>query len=349
MSTTGRSGARTAWRRQAMQRRQLMGWFAAAAAPMAASVPMQVLAQAAAPPQAQMRDKPIQIIVPFGPGGSGDISARMLAEFLTRKANRSVIVDNKPGGNGIIGVEAVRMAPADGSVLLLATTSTHLANPALYRKLPYDPGKDFRLVGSFGPGSTYMLVRPDAPYADLQDFIRKAKAKPGSINYGHFNATSNVTGALFAHEAGISLAPIPYKQVGQAMSDLLAGQIQVVFTDTVAGDSFVSSGQLKALAVHSDARLKRYPNVPLITETIPNFTIRGGFLGIAVPAATPLAVQNQLNAWINEAVTTDPIKAKLDGFAFAPARVSLADLARFEREEREKWKGYVEIAKIEVQ
>lgn len=318
-----------------MKRRQCLAWLAGA--PLAAMAP------------AFGQDKPIQIVVPFGPGGSGDISARLLAEYLTKKTGRTVFVDNKPGGNGIIGVETARMAPADGSVLLLATTSTHLANPSLFRKLPYDPGKDFRLVGSFGPGSTYMLVRPDAPWATLQDFIKAAKAAPDSINYGHFNATSNVTGALFAHEAGIRLAPIPYKQVGQAMSDLIAGQIQVVFTDTVAGDSFVASNQLRALAVHSDARLKRYPNVPLIAESIPNFTIRGGFLGIAVPAATPMAVQERLNRQINEAITTDPIKSKLEGFAFAPAKVSLAELATFEREERAKWKSYVEIAKIEVQ
>jgi tripartite-type tricarboxylate transporter receptor subunit TctC len=314
-----------------MDRRQ---WLlqSLAAWPLAAALP------------ARAQDKPIQIIVPFGPGGSGDISARMLSEFLTRKTGRAVVVDNKPGGNGIIGVEAARIAPADGSVLLLATTSTHLANPALFHKLPYDPGKDFRLVGS-----TYLLVRPDAPYKTLQDFVRAAKAAPGKLNYGHFNATSKVTAALFAHEAGIELTAIPYKQVGQAMSELMAGQIQVVFTDTVQGDSFVASGQLRALAVHSDARLKRYPELPRIAESIPNFTIRGGFLGIAVPAATPLAVQQQLNGWINEAVTTDPIKSRLEGFAFTPASVSLEQLAAFEREERAKWKQYVDIAKIEVQ
>ncbi len=318
-----------------MDRRQWLQGLAAL--PLAAALP------------ARAQDRPIQIIVPFGPGGSGDISARMLSDFLTKKTGRAVVVDNKPGGNGIIGVEAARTAPADGSVLLLATTSTHLANPALFHKLPYDPGRDFRLVGSFGPGSTYLLVRPDAPYRTLQEFVRAAKAAPGKLNYGHFNATSKVTAALFAHEAGIDLTPIPYKQVGQAMSELMAGQIQVVFTDTVQGDSFVASGQLRALAVHSDARLRRYPDLPLIAESIPNFTIRGGFLGIAVPAATPLAVQQQLNGWINEAVTTDPIKSRLEGFAFSPASVTLAELSAFEREERAKWKQYVEIAKIEVQ
>lgn len=294
-------------------------------------------------------EKPIQIIVPFGPGGSGDISARMLGDYLTRKTGRTVVVDNRPGANGIIGVEAARNAPADGSVLLLATTSTHLANPSLFRKLPYDPGKDFRLVGSFGPGSTYMLVRPDAPWKTLKDFVAAAKASPGKINYGHFNATSKVTAALFAHAAGIELAAIPYKQVSQAMSELIAGQIQVVFTDTVAGDSFVAANQLRALAAHSDTRLKRYPDVPLITESYPSFTIRGGFLGIAVPAATPVDVQQRLNALINEGVTTDPIRSKLESFAFAPAKLSLQQLADFERGEREKWKSYVDIAQIEVQ
>ena len=299
--------------------------------------------------QAFAQDKPIQIIVPFGPGGSGDISARMLADYLTKKTGRSVVVDNRPGANGIVGVEAVRMAPADGSVLLLATTSTHLANPALFRKLPYDPEKDFRLVGSFGPGSTYVLVRPDAPFKTLQDFVNAAKTNPGKFNYGHFNATSKVSAALFAHDAGIELTAVPYKQVSQAMTELIAGQIDVVFTDTVAGDAFVASGQLRALAVHSDAKLKRYPNIPLVTETYPQYSIRGGFLGIAVPAATPLETQQKLNQQINDAVTTDPIKTKLEGFAFAPSKVSLQDLKNFERDERAKWKNYVSIAKIEVQ
>lgn len=321
-----------------MQRRQFFSSMASLAATTLA--PSLVQAQ---------EEKPIQIIVPFGPGGSGDISARMLGDYMTRKMGRAVIVDNRPGANGVIGVEAARKGAADGSVLLLATTSTHLANPSLFRKLPYDPGRDFRLVGSFGPGSTYMLVRPDAPYKTLQDFVAAAKNSPGKINYGHFNATSKVTAALFAHDAGIELTPVPYKQVSQAMQELIGGQIQVVFTDTVAGDAFVASGQLRAIAAHSDSRLKRYPDVPLIADSYPQFTIRGGFLGVAVPAATPLETQQRLNQMINDAVTTDPIRSKLENWAFSPARVSLEELATFERVEREKWKGYVKIAQIEVQ
>ncbi len=318
-----------------MKRRQFAEWIGA--------LPLAAL------PSAWSQTKQIQIIVPFGPGGSGDISARMLADFITRKTGQAVVVENRAGANGVIGVESVRKAPADGSVMLLATTSTHLANPSLFKKLPYDPEKDFRLVGSFGPGSTYMLVRPDAPWATLQDFVAAAKANPGKINYGHFNATSQVTGALFAQTAGINLTPIPYKQVNQAMSELLGGQIQVIFTDTVQGDSFVASKVLRALVVHSSARLKKYPQIPMISETYPNFNIQGGFLGIAVPAATPLEIQQRLNDWVNEAVTTDPIKSRLEGFAFAPQKISLAELLAGERQEREKWRVYVPMAGIEVQ
>lgn len=321
-----------------MQRRQ---WIKSLA-----TLPLATLG-ASLPAWAQ--DKPIQLIVPFGPGGSGDISARLLSEFITKKTGRAVVVDNRPGGNGIIGVEAVRNAPADGSVLLLATTSTHLANPNLFRKLPYDPGRDFRLVGSFGAGSTYMLVKPDAPYKSLQDFIRAAKAAPNALNYGHFNATSKVSAALFAHAAGIELTAIPYKQVGQAMSELIAGQIHVVFTDTAQGDALVASGQLRALAVHSSARLQRQPDVPLITEALPGFKLAGGLLGIAVPAATPLATQQALNDLVNECVTSDPAKSRLEGFAFSPQRMSLAELAAYERDERANWKQYVRIANIELQ
>jgi len=318
-----------------MKRRQFAG--------MVGALPWAVV------PSAWSQPKSIQIIVPFGPGGSGDISARMFADFITRKTGQTVVVENRAGANGVIGVEQVRKAPADGSVLLLATTSTHLANPSLFKKLPYDPEKDFRLVGSFGTSSSYMLVRPDVPWSTLQEFVAAAKAAPGSINYGHFNASSQVTCALFANTAGIQLTPIPYKQVNQAMSELIGGQIQVIFTDTVQGDSFVASKVVRALAVHSTSRLKKYPNVPMITESYPNYTIQGGFLGIAVPAATPVEIQQRLNDWMNEAISTDPIKSRLEGFSFTPQKLSLAELLAGERREREKWRTYVPMAGIEVQ
>ncbi|MDW5445027.1 tripartite tricarboxylate transporter substrate binding protein [Polaromonas sp. SM01] len=293
-------------------------------------------------------DKPLQIIVPFGPGGSGDITARMLAEFITKKTGRPAMVDNRPGANGIVGVEAVRKSPSDGSVVLLATTSTHSANPSLYKKLPYDPERDFTLVGHFGGSSSYMLVKPNAPYKTLADFVQAAKAAPGKLNYGYFNASSQVPGALLGQVAGIELTAIPYKQVNTAMTELIAGQIDVIFVDSVAGDSFVSSGQLRALAAQSAKRLVKYPSVPLISETYPSYGV-SGFLGIAVPAGTPATTLQLLNDLINEAITTDPMRARLEGFGFSPKKMSLSQLATFDKEERAKWKNYVAIARMEPQ
>ncbi|MFI5444595.1 Bug family tripartite tricarboxylate transporter substrate binding protein [Polaromonas sp. UC242_47] len=293
-------------------------------------------------------DKPLQIIVPFGPGGSGDITARMLAEFITKKTGRPAMVDNRPGANGIVGVEAVRKSPPDGSVVLLATTSTHSANPSLYKKLPYDPERDFTLVGHFGGSSSYMLVKPNAPYKTLADFVQAAKAAPGKLNYGYFNASSQVPGALLGQVAGIELTAIPYKQVNTAMTELIAGQIDVIFVDSVAGDSFVNSGQLRALAAQSAKRLVKYPSVPLISETYPSYGV-SGFLGIAVPVGTPAATLQFLNDLINEAITTDPMRARLEGFGFSPKKMSLSQLATFDKEERAKWKNYVAIARMEPQ
>ena len=321
-----------------MQRRRVIA--ACAALPFAHGL-QDALAQAAP-------DKTLLIIVPFGPGGSGDITARMLAEFIARKTGRASVVENRPGANGIVGVEAAKKAPADGNTLLLSTTSTHSANPSLYRKLPYDPEKDFRLVGSFGTGSSLMLVRPDAPWKTLAEFVQAAKAAPGRINYGHFNASSHAPGALLSQLAGIELTPIPYKQIGNAMTELIAGQIQVIFVDSIAGDSFVASGQLRLLAAQSEKRLLKYPATPLISEAYPGYST-SGFLGVSVPAGTPPTVQQALNDIVNEAVASEPMKSKLESLGFAPRRMSLTELAAFDREERAKWKVYVAVAKIEPQ
>ena len=293
--------------------------------------------------------KPIRIIVPFAPGGSGDITARLLAEYLTRKTGQSVVVENKPGANGIIGVEAAKRSPADGSVLLLATTSTHLANPSLYKALPYDPEKDFSLVGHFGGGSMLVLVRPAGPYKSLSDLVNAARANPEKLNYGHFNASSHIPGAMIGQITGIKLTPVPYKQIGNAMTDLISGQLDVIFVDSVAGDSLAASGQLRAIAAHGQKRLPKYPNVPLIAETYPAYNVSAGMLGIAVPKGTPLAVQQALNDLINDAITTDPMKGSLENFGFHPKAMTLAELAAFVTRDRALWKEQVTLAGIEPQ
>lgn len=294
------------------------------------------------------RSRPMHIIVPFAPGGSGDITGRLIGQYFGDKTGQKVVIENKPGANGIIGVEAAKSAPADGQTLLLATTSTHAANPSLYRKLPYDPEKDFTIVGVFGSGGSYMLVKPDAPYRSFADFITYARARPGALNYGHFNASSNVPGALLNNVAELELTPVPYKQIGTAMTDLMAGQIQVVFVDSAAGDAYVSNGQLRALAITRRDRWAKHPELPAVAEFYPGFEVTG-FLGLAVPAGTPRDAMLTLNGLINDAITSEPVRSKLEGFGFTPRSMSLNECIAFVRSERAKWARYVVMAKIEPQ
>jgi len=291
----------------------------------------------------------VRIVVPFGPGGSGDITARMFGEFLTKKTGASVVVENKPGASGVIGVEAAKRSPNDGSVLLLAATSTHLANPSLFRSLPYDPERDFTLVGHFGGGSMLVLVRPQSPFRTLADLVAAAKAAPDKLNYGHFNASSNIPGAMLGRVAGARLTPIPYKAIANAMTDLISGQIDVVFVDSVAGDSYAQSGQLRAIAAAGPKRLPKYPDVPLITETYPDYEVSAGMLGIAVPAGAPPAVLQTLNDLCNEAIATDPMRSALINFGFHPKPMSLAELAAWASKERAAWREQVAVARIEPQ
>jgi tripartite-type tricarboxylate transporter receptor subunit TctC len=313
-----------------------------------AAVTGLTLAGAATRAPAQPARRPYQIIVPFAPGGSGDITGRLVGQYIEGRTGLKVVVENKPGANGIIGVEAARLAPPDGFSMMLATTSTHAANPSLYRKLPYDPERDLPIVGVFGTGGGYLVVKPDAPYKTFAEFIAYAKAHPGALNFGHFNASSQVPGFLMNNLAGIDLRAVAYKQIGAAMTDLIGGQIQLIFVDTAAGDAYVNSGQLRALAVTRPDRMARHPSLPTVAETYPEFVMTG-FLGMAVPAGTPPDAQQALNDLINDAILSDAIRAQLESFGFTPKRMSLAECVAHVRAERAKWKKYVALAQIEPQ
>jgi len=292
--------------------------------------------------------KGMKIIVPFAPGGSGDITARLVAQHITATTSQPVVVENKPGANGIIGVEAAKASPADGQTLVLATTSTHSANVSLFRKLPYDPEKDFTLVGVFGSSGSYLLVRPESSFASLSDLVAYGRANPGRLNYGHFNASSMVPGALMKSMAGVDMTPVAYKQIGNAIADLISGQIQVIFADTTAGDTYVTSGQLRALAVTRLERIRKYPALPTIHESFPGFESTG-FLGVAVHSGAPAASKQSLNDLVNAAIMAEPMHSRLINFGFTPKPMSLAECAAFASRERAKWAQYVALAKIEPQ
>lgn len=305
-----------------------------------------LLAACPARAQAGFPARPVRIIVPFAPGGSGDITARLVGSHIEARTGQPVVIDNRPGANGIIGTMAVKAAPPDGHTLLLATTTTLSANPSLVRDLPYDPAWDFVAVGFFGSNGAYLVVRPDAPWRSVAELVAAAKAAPGRLFYGHFNASSRVPAELLNALAGIRIQGVPYRAIGAAFADLIAGRLQAIFVDTTAGDAYLQQNQVRALATTRPGRWSRFPDLPAMDETYPDFALTG-FLGLAVPAGTPAAVCERLNALVNEAILAEPARGRMVGFGFNPEAIGLARIAELVAEERRKWARYVQLAGIE--
>ncbi len=315
------------------------------ALPVLAALPMSnVLAQAETFPT-----KAIRIIVPFAPGGSGDITARLVGKYIEDKTGQPFVIENKPGANGIVGALSVKSAPPDGYTLMLATTSTNAANIHMYKNPGYDPEKDFQVVGIIGSSGAFLVVPADDPYKTLADLLAYAKANPGKLNFGYFNASSQVPAEVLAKRAGVEWQGVAYKAIGNAWTDLYAGNIQFMFVDLTAGRGQVVADKARPLAVTLPARSPLYPDLPILAETFPGFTSTG-FLAIAVPKATPKPVQERLNALINEALTSPEIAKRLaEEFALTSRPLTLEQCAQQDREERAKWAEYVKIARIEPQ
>jgi tripartite-type tricarboxylate transporter receptor subunit TctC len=295
--------------------------------------------------------KAIRIIVPFAPGGSGDITSRLIGKYIEDKTGQPFVVENKPGANGIVGVLAVKAAAPDGYTLMLATTSTNAANIHMFRSPGYDPEKDFLVVGVIGSSGAFLVVPADSPYKTLADLLAYAKANPGKLNFGYFNASSQVPAEVLRKRAGVEWQAVAYKAIGNAWTDLYAGAIQFMFVDLTAGRGQVVANKARplALALTLPNRSPLYPDLPTLAETFPGFTSTG-FLAVAVPKATPLPIQEKLNTLINEAITSPDIQNRLvNEFALTAKPLTLEQCAAQDRDERAKWAEYVKIAKIEPQ
>src|SRR6195952_3647906 len=290
--------------------------------------------------------RPIRIIVPFGPGGSGDITARLIGRQIEEKTKQAGVIDNRPGANGIIGTMAVKTSEPDGYTVLLITTSTHAANMSLVRNLAYDPAKDFTILGVFRSSGSYLMVRPQAPWRDLAGFIAAAKAAPGKLTFGHFNASSRTPPEYLGRLAGIELQGVPYRAIGNAVTDLMSGEIHCLFVDTTASNQYLQNGQLRPLAITRLTRAPANPEVPAIAETFPGFELTG-FLGMAVPSATPRDIVVQLNGFIREALAAPEVRRRMDEFGLSWDITDLAACEAEVRAERERWTEYTRVAGIQ--
>ena len=290
-------------------------------------------------------NKNARIICPFAPGGSGDISSRLFAEHFKAATGQTLVVENRAGASGGIGAAAVKNTNPDGYTLMLSTQSILIANELFYKTLPYDP-KDFVTVGLLGATCMFMLVNPAAPYKSVGEIVAHAKASPEKLTAAYYNTSSRIGAAIFASCAGIQFNEIPYKDVGQAAVDLIAGRLSVTFLDTVAAAQHVQSRSLKPLAVTSGKRLDIYPDVPALSETFPGTEVLA-FLSVSVAKEVPQEIQQKLNALINGTTKDPAILPRLEPMGLILKQLDLAGVDAFVAEERKRWTEYVAIAKIE--
>ena len=293
--------------------------------------------------------KPITLVVPFGPGSGTDQMARLYAKALGDEAKVSVVVDNKGGASGFIAAQHVAKAAPDGYTLMMTTNTTHAANEHLFKKLPYDPVKDFAPIGLLSTGQMLLLVRPDSPYKSLADLLAAAKKAPGKIDFGSGSSSSQVAGYLLQQMAHVDMLNVPYKSNPQAITDLIGGRFAFMFADAPTALPQVQGGKLRALAASSGKRLASLPDVPTVAEAgVKGYDMSYWFAAYA-PAGTPPAVIAKLNQLFAKASATEEVKASLARTSGVLALGTPEGLAQFPAAESKKWGEVIRAAGIEAQ
>ena len=257
-------------------------------------------------------EKPIHVVVPFGAGSSTDTLARAVTTAMSEEIGKAIVVDNKPGAEGFIGVQAVQTAAADGYTLLLTSSSTHVLNVHLYKTLPYDAIKDFAPISTLGIIPLALNTKTGSPFTSVQTVIDAARKQPGKITFGSATASMRLSGEMFQQKTGVNLLNVPYKSVAAAVTDLLGGQIDLVFVDSTSVGAQVKAGTVKVLGVTTQKRNPSMPNVPTIEEAgVPGYDFSAWF-GVYAPARTPTAIVNRLHAVITKAMSAKQVQNVMD-------------------------------------
>jgi tripartite-type tricarboxylate transporter receptor subunit TctC len=288
--------------------------------------------------------RPVRIVVGFAAGGTGDLLTRVIGQWLSERLGQPIIIDNRPGGGGNISTEAVVRAPSDGYTLLQVGTS-HAVNTTLY-KLDFDLVRDIAPVAGIARAHLVMLVRPSFPAKTVPEFISYAKANPGKINMASAGSGSSprLAGVLFQLMTGIHMVHVPYRGGAPAMSDLIAGQVQVMFSNLPAVE-YIRAGKLHALAVTTAARSDEFPDLPTIGEFVPGYEASAWY-GIGAPQGTSADIVDKLNKETNAALADPKIKARLADFGGTVLTGSPANFGKLIAEETEKWAKVIRTANI---
>ena len=294
--------------------------------------------------------KNIRWVVPYPAGGGSDFLARTIGQQLATQVNQTILVDNKPGGNTSIAAAEVARAPADGYTILSADNGTMVFNSALYAKLPYNPDKDLTPVTLMGKFPMILVVGPGSDAKDAKDFVAKAKAQPGRINYGSAGAGSphHLAMELLKVNAGLHLVHIPYRGAAPALADLAGGQVPAMMVDLAAGAAFIKSGKIRPLAVANPTRLAQLPDVPTFAELGFKGVEAAAQVGVVAPAGTSPEVVNTLQKQIATAINTPAVRQKLIDFGIEPVASTPKEYSELIRSEVVRWHALIKKQKISL-
>ncbi len=292
--------------------------------------------------------KPVRLIVPFGPGGPGDAIGRMLSKKLTESLGQSVVVDNRSGATTIVGTQIAAESPADGYTVLLIST-THAVNPSLFKKLPYDPVRDFTPVTLVTATPFMLVVHPSVAANSVAELVALARSKPGQLNYGSSGNGSSIhlTTELLKAAAKIEMTHVPYKGSGPAFIDLMGGQVHILFSSTVSSLPHVKTGKVRGLAITSLKRAPSLPAMPTVAESYPGFESSSWF-GLLVAARTPAPIVERLLTDTRAALHSPEINQALVSQGAEPGGNSPAEFAAYFQSEIKKWGRVIDAAAIKL-
>ncbi|HBO83225.1 MAG TPA: ABC transporter substrate-binding protein, partial [Cupriavidus sp.] len=289
-------------------------------------------------------DKPIKLVVPYAAGGTTDIIARVVGTRLGAVLKQPVVVENRPGAGGAVGSAYAAKQPADGYTLVMEVESSHAVNPNVYQKTAYDPVKDFDPISNLADVPNVLVVNPSFPAQDMAAFIKLLKASPGKYSFGSSGngGLSHMNGELFMSVTGTKMLHVPYKGLGPALNDAMAGQIQVVFDNIPSSSGLIQGGKLRPLAVAAKHRLKMLPNVPTYAEAGLPAMNNPSWFGLGAPAGTPPAILDKINVAVKQVLAEPEVVDAIEKQGALPAYTTRKAFADLIREQNQHWKKVVE-------
>jgi tripartite-type tricarboxylate transporter receptor subunit TctC len=293
--------------------------------------------------------RPVRLVVPYPPGGTADVMARLMSLKLGERWSASVVVDNRGGAGGTIATELVARSEPNGHTLLLCNAPVLAINPSLYKNVAYDPVKDFAPIIGIAEVPLFLLVHPSVPVKTYDDFLAYVKSKKGDVNYasGSVGSTTHLSMELFKHMAAIDIVHVPYKGAGPALTDLIGGQVQMLITGFSGAAPHIKAGRLRALGATGAKRMTAVPDLPTIGETVPGYEVTSWY-GIVAPVGTPPAVIAKLHAVLAAMVHKPEVSARLVSLGIEPEGSSPQEFAEQTRREIAKWAKVVKVAGVKL-